>query len=67
LNKLGGKHGVGRVDMVENRYVGMKSAACMRPPAARSYIRASPDGEPHDGPRVLADGQKWTPKFGPAA
>jgi argininosuccinate synthase len=24
LNKLGGKHGVGRVDMVENRYVGMK-------------------------------------------
>src|SRR5580765_431747 len=25
LNKLGGKHGVGRVDMVENRYVGMKS------------------------------------------
>src|SRR5438046_6047919 len=25
LNELGGKHGVGRVDMVENRYVGMKS------------------------------------------
>jgi len=25
LNKLGGKHGVGRVDMVENRFVGMKS------------------------------------------
>src|SRR6476646_77741 len=25
LNKLGGKHGVGRVDLVENRYVGMKS------------------------------------------
>src|SRR5947207_8462046 len=24
LNKIGGKHGVGRVDMVENRYVGMK-------------------------------------------
>ncbi|HBZ84411.1 MAG TPA: argininosuccinate synthase, partial [Verrucomicrobia subdivision 6 bacterium] len=23
LNKLGGKHGVGRVDMVENRFVGM--------------------------------------------
>src|SRR5687768_830663 len=25
LNKLGGRHGVGRVDMVENRFVGMKS------------------------------------------
>ena len=24
LNKLGGKHGIGRVDMVENRFVGMK-------------------------------------------
>ena len=38
LNKLGGKHGVGRVDMVENRFVGMKSAACMKRPAARSCI-----------------------------
>ena len=25
LNELGGKHGIGRVDMVENRFVGMKS------------------------------------------
>ena len=25
LNKLGGAHGIGRVDLVENRYVGMKS------------------------------------------
>jgi len=36
LNKLGGKPGVGRVDMVENRYVGMKSRACTKPPAAPS-------------------------------
>ena len=35
LNKIGGKHGVGRVDMVENRYVGMKSRAFMRPRAGR--------------------------------
>lgn len=28
LNRLGGKHGVGRLDMVENRYVGMKSRGC---------------------------------------
>ncbi|MEO8409901.1 MAG: argininosuccinate synthase, partial [Propionivibrio sp.] len=28
LNRLGGKHGVGRIDLVENRYVGMKSRGC---------------------------------------
>jgi argininosuccinate synthase len=28
LNKIGGKHGIGRTDIVENRYVGMKSRGC---------------------------------------
>ena len=32
LNRLGGKHGVGRVDMVENRYVGMKSRGLYETP-----------------------------------
>src|SRR5881296_842755 len=32
LNKLGGKHGVGRVDLVENRYVGMKSRGVYETP-----------------------------------
>jgi argininosuccinate synthase len=32
LNRLGGKHGVGRVDMVENRYVGMKSRGVYETP-----------------------------------
>jgi argininosuccinate synthase len=32
LNKLGGKHGVGRIDMVENRYVGMKSRGVYETP-----------------------------------
>jgi argininosuccinate synthase len=32
LNKFGGKHGVGRVDMVENRYVGMKSRGVYETP-----------------------------------
>src|SRR5690349_15347989 len=32
LNKIGGKHGVGRVDMVENRYVGMKSRGVYETP-----------------------------------
>jgi argininosuccinate synthase len=32
LNKLGGKHGIGRVDMVENRFVGMKSRGIYETP-----------------------------------
>ena len=32
LNKLGGQHGVGRVDLVENRYVGMKSRGVYETP-----------------------------------
>lgn len=32
LNKLGGKHGVGRIDLVENRYVGMKSRGVYETP-----------------------------------
>ena len=32
LNQLGGKHGVGRVDMVENRFVGMKSRGVYETP-----------------------------------
>ena len=32
LNTIGGKHGIGRLDMVENRYVGMKSRGCYETP-----------------------------------
>ena len=32
LNKLGAKHGVGRIDLVENRFVGMKSRGCYETP-----------------------------------
>src|SRR3546814_9698500 len=32
LNKLGGEHGIGRLDIVENRYVGMKSRGCYETP-----------------------------------
>ena len=32
LNRLGGKHGIGRVDLVENRYVGMKSRGVYETP-----------------------------------
>jgi argininosuccinate synthase len=33
LNRLGGEHGIGRADMVENRYVGMKSRGVYETPA----------------------------------
>ena len=36
LNDLGGKHGVGRLDVVENRYVGMKSRGCYETPGGTS-------------------------------
>ena len=32
LNRIGGKHGIGRLDKVENRYVGMKSRGCYETP-----------------------------------
>ncbi|MFM1956347.1 MAG: Argininosuccinate synthase, partial [Pseudomonadota bacterium] len=32
LNAVGGKHGIGRLDLVENRYVGMKSRGCYETP-----------------------------------
>src|SRR5688572_18515475 len=32
LNRIGGRHGIGRLDIVENRYVGMKSRGCYETP-----------------------------------
>jgi argininosuccinate synthase len=40
LNQLGGKHGVGRIDLVENRYVGMKSRGCYETPGGTILLRA---------------------------
>ena len=40
LNKLGGKHGIGRTDIVENRYVGMKSRGCYETPGGTILHRA---------------------------
>ena len=40
LNKLGGKHGVGRVDMVENRFVGMKSRGVYETPGGTILLSA---------------------------
>ncbi len=40
LNDLAGKHGVGRVDIVENRYVGIKSRGCYETPGGTIYHKA---------------------------
>ncbi len=40
LNKIGGQHGIGRLDIVENRYVGMKSRGCYETPAGTIMLKA---------------------------
>jgi argininosuccinate synthase len=40
LNRLGGKHGIGRLDLVENRFVGMKSRGCYESPGGTILLRA---------------------------
>jgi argininosuccinate synthase len=40
LNALGGKHGIGRLDLVENRYVGMKSRGCYETPGGSIMLKA---------------------------
>lgn len=40
LNKLGGAHGIGRLDIVENRYVGMKSRGCYETPGGTIMLKA---------------------------
>ena len=40
LNRMGGEHGVGCLDIVENRYVGMKSRGCYETPGGTILLRA---------------------------
>ncbi len=40
LNAVGGRHGVGRLDVVENRYVGMKSRGCYETPGGTIMLKA---------------------------
>ena len=40
LNSIGGRHGIGRLDMVENRYVGMKSRGCYETPGGSIIWKA---------------------------
>jgi argininosuccinate synthase len=40
LNRIGGANGIGRLDLVENRYVGMKSRGCYETPGGTILLRA---------------------------
>ncbi len=40
LNRLGGENGIGRADIVENRYVGMKSRGCYETPGGTIMLKA---------------------------
>ena len=40
LNETGGRHGIGRTDIVENRYVGMKSRGCYETPGGTILLKA---------------------------
>lgn len=40
LNELGNAHGIGRIDIVENRYVGMKSRGCYETPGGTIMLKA---------------------------
>ncbi len=40
LNKIAGRHGIGRDDIVENRFVGMKSRGCYETPAGTVMLKA---------------------------
>lgn len=40
LNEIGGKHGIGRIDIVENRYIGMKSRGVYETPGGTILLKA---------------------------
>jgi argininosuccinate synthase len=64
LNKLGGRHGCGRVDMVEKPFRRHEIARCLRN-ARRQHpaLRAPADGEHHDGPRGHAPARHAHPEI----
>ncbi|MBI3604602.1 MAG: argininosuccinate synthase [Nitrospirae bacterium] len=64
LNRLGGKHGIGRVDLVENRYVGMKSRGVYETPGGTILHRAHRAIESITMDReVLHLRDSWIPRY----
>ncbi len=54
LNRIGGVHGIGRVDLVENRFVGMKSRGCYETPGGTLIMAAHKEIEALTLDRSLA-------------
>jgi argininosuccinate synthase len=64
LNQLGGKHGIGRLDLVENRYVGMKSRGCYETPGGTIMLRAHRAIESITLDREVAHlKDEWMPRY----
>jgi argininosuccinate synthase len=54
LNRIGAEHGVGRIDLVENRFVGMKSRGCYETPGGTLIMAAFKELESLTLPKDLA-------------
>jgi len=64
LNRLGGKHGIGRIDIVENRYVGMKSRGCYETPGGTILLKAHRAIESITLDREVAHlKDEWMPRY----
>ncbi|MBV1876142.1 MAG: argininosuccinate synthase [Pseudomonadales bacterium] len=64
LNKVGGDNGIGRVDIVENRYVGMKARGCYETPGGTIMLKAHRAIESITLDRELAHlKDEWMPRY----
>lgn len=64
LNALGSAHGIGRLDLVENRYVGMKSRGCYETPGGTILLRAHRAIESLTLDREVAHlKDEWMPRY----
>jgi len=66
LNTVAGANGIGRVDMVENRFVGMKSRGVYETPAGRCSGRPPGRRDDHHGPRGDVHARRADPEVRPA-
>ncbi len=64
LNELGSRHGIGRLDLVENRYVGMKSRGCYETPGGTILLKAHRAIESLTLDREVAHlKDEWMPRY----
>ena len=68
LNKIGGENGIGQLDIVENRLVGMKSRGVYETPPAPSCTRLTTFWKPSPSTRMLSTSRspllrRWASRF----